>query len=91
MTKQYWELLKEITKVKKLSEEEQKEYWYNKFDKLDSSDDLKIRNSFNTLKEGNYIALLWADNIPYHLNLTNKRASYNYFISRLRNHSYIAK
>ena len=51
MTKQDWELLKEIRKVKKLSEEEQQEYWTNKFDKLDSSDDLKIRNSFKALKE----------------------------------------
>ena len=37
MVKQDWELLKEIRKVKKLSEEKQQEYWTNKFDKLDSS------------------------------------------------------
>ena len=91
MIKQDWKLLKEIRKVKKLSEEEQQEYWTNKFDKLDSSDDLKIRNSFKTLKEGNYITVFWADNIPYHLNLTNKGVSYNHFISRIKSHNYIMK
>ena len=64
MVKQDWELLKEIRKVQKLSEEEQQEYWTNKFDKLDFSDELKIRNSFKTLKEGDYITVFWADNIP---------------------------
>lgn len=91
MTRQDWELLKEIRKVKKLSEEEQQEYWTNKFDKLDSSDDLKIRNSFKALKEGNYITIFWVDNIPYHLNLTNKGLSYNRCISKIRSHSHIIK
>ncbi|HEL1838986.1 hypothetical protein [Streptococcus suis] len=54
MVKQDWELLKEIRKVKKLSEEEQQEYWTNKFDRLDSSDDLKIFLTFLTSTKSIY-------------------------------------
>lgn len=84
MTKQEWQLLKEIRKVKQLDTSEQYKYWYNKFENATFEEDKNLRERFQFLRENNYIDVFWADNIPYALTLTDKGNSYSYFKTKLK-------
>lgn len=77
MTIQEFRLLKEIKKIKKLNEKELRKELQKMFENLSFDEELKLRSMFKTLKENGFINVVWADNIPYILVLTEKGQSYN--------------
>lgn len=57
-------LLKEI-----IDNEKTPDYWKDRFEKLNSRDDIILRGCFKELKEAGMISTNWADNYPYILQI----------------------
>lgn len=84
MTMNDWQLLKEIKKVKKFDDDKQNNYWHDRFNSLDIEQDTNLRGKFESLEQGGYIDVFWADNIPYYLTLTEKGKSFRFFTDKLK-------
>ena len=67
ISKEARSLLKEI-----IEHENQTDYWSNRFSNLNKREDTILRGCFAELKNGNYIRVQWADNIPYYLFVTKE-------------------
>lgn len=52
-----------------LEHENDSDYWKTRFDGISSKEDSILRGCFKELKDNGYIKVLWADNIPYHINI----------------------
>lgn len=52
-----------------LEHENDNDYWQTRFDGVSSKEDSILRGCFKELKDNGYIKVLWADNIPYHINI----------------------
>ena len=52
-----------------LEHEKESNYWSEKFKGLDRREDTILRGCFGELKDNNLINVVWADNLPYHINI----------------------
>lgn len=52
-----------------------RDYWANRFDILSKKDEIILRKSFKELEVNKYIKVVWADNIPYIINIINNECS----------------
>lgn len=84
MTSEEWKLLKEIRELKKQDEDDQRDYWHDKFENLSFEEDSNLRSKFKFLSENGFIQVQWADNIPYFLIITDKGISYSYFKDKIK-------
>ncbi|MBS5937603.1 hypothetical protein [Clostridium sp.] len=71
------ELLKEILEVNESDSDRKSEHWHKKFNELTHKDDSRIRSIFSELKDNELLKIMWADNIPYIIEVTNY--GYTYF------------
>ena len=52
-----------------LEHEKESNYWSEKFKGLDRREDTILRGCFGELKDNNLINVVWADNLPYQINI----------------------
>lgn len=52
-------------------------YWQERFNSIDFSEEMRLRSLFGELKEAKMISVQWADNYPYFLFLSDRGLSYN--------------
>lgn len=52
-----------------LEHEKDSNYWSEKFKGLDRREDTILRGCFGELKDNNLISVVWADNLPYQINI----------------------
>lgn len=52
-----------------LEHEKESNYWSEKFKGLDRREDTILRGCFRELKDNNLINVVWADNLPYQINI----------------------
>lgn len=52
-----------------LEHENDNDYWKTRFDGISSKEGSILRGCFKELKDNEYIKVLWADNIPYKINI----------------------
>ena len=52
-----------------LEHEKESNYWSEKFKGLDHREDTILRGCFGELKDNNLINVVWADNLPYQINI----------------------
>lgn len=66
-----------------LDHENDGSYWQTRFDGISSKEDTILRGCFNELMDKNFIKVIWADNIPYYINIL--KDGYLYKENKLNN------
>lgn len=76
LTYQGEELLKEILEVNEYDCDRQEEYWHNKFSELTDNEDTRLRSVFSELEYNELLKIMWADDIPYIIDVNNYGYTY---------------
>ncbi len=65
-----------------IEHETEPDYWRKRFEKMQYKEEIIVRGCFGELKNNNLISVLWADDIPYHIQVLKDGYTYEERIYR---------